>query len=215
MTSTKQAPAVPFDLPRDVSVGISDKHDQTVSTERIADVLSDASLSVARTAADRVDVLISVHDQADAAACSEVRELVKQHFDTAVILVLGQTGTAAVRRALQAGAHGVVAEVSLESALIPSIGAALAGQIVLPAQAKEAGQRRILTTREKQILGLVVMGMTNAEIAGKLFLAESTVKSHLSSAFAKLGVSSRSEAATVILDPETGTGLGILTIAGG
>jgi DNA-binding NarL/FixJ family response regulator len=56
------------------------------------------------------------------------------------------------------------------------------------------------------------MGMTNAEIAAKLFLAESTVKSHLSSAFAKLGVASRSEAAAVILDSRTGVGLGILTI---
>jgi DNA-binding NarL/FixJ family response regulator len=51
--------------------------------------------------------------------------------------------------------------------------------------------------------------LTNSQIASELFLAESTVKSHLSSAFAKLGVSSRSEAVAVILDPERGPGLGI------
>ena len=51
-------------------------------------------------------------------------------------------------------------------------------------------------------------GLTNAQIAGKLFLAESTVKSHLSSSFTKLGVSSRYEAATLILDPERGRRLG-------
>jgi DNA-binding NarL/FixJ family response regulator len=56
-----------------------------------------------------------------------------------------------------------------------------------------------------------VMGMTNAAIASQLYLAESTVKSHLSSAFAKLGVSSRAEATNVILDPSA-AGLGILTI---
>ena len=66
--------------------------------------------------------------------------------------------------------------------------------------------------REKQILGLVVMGMTNAQIASKLFLAESTVKSHLSSSFTKLGVASRNEAVGLILDPTRGQGLGILTI---
>jgi DNA-binding NarL/FixJ family response regulator len=66
-----------------------------------------------------------------------------------------------------------------------------------------------LTSREKQILTLVVAGLTNSQIASELFLAESTVKSHLSSAFAKLGVSSRSEAVAVILDPERGPGLGI------
>ena len=68
---------------------------------------------------------------------------------------------------------------------------------------------RGLTTREKQILTLMVTGQTNSQIASELFLAESTVKSHLSSAFGKLGVSSRSEAAAVILDPDRGHGLGI------
>ncbi len=44
-------------------------------------------------------------------------------------------------------------------------------------------------------------GSTNALIARELGLAESTIKSHLSSAFAKLGVASRAEAAALILDP--------------
>jgi DNA-binding NarL/FixJ family response regulator len=56
------------------------------------------------------------------------------------------------------------------------------------------------------------MGFTNAAIAAKLFLAESTVKSHLSSAFTKLGVHSRHEAAALLADPDQ-VGLGVLTIA--
>ena len=54
----------------------------------------------------------------------------------------------------------------------------------------------------------MVTGQTNSQIASELFLAESTVKSHLSSAFGKLGVSSRSEAAAVI-SIDRGHGLGI------
>jgi DNA-binding NarL/FixJ family response regulator len=71
-----------------------------------------------------------------------------------------------------------------------------------------------LSSREKQILGLVVMGYMNSQIAEQLFLAESTVKSHLSSAFGKLGVRSRNEAVNLILDPERGLGMGILALGG-
>ena len=61
-----------------------------------------------------------------------------------------------------------------------------------------------LSHREKEILALVVVGYTNAQIAASLFVAECTVKSHLSSAFAKLDVGSRAEAAAVVQDPESG-----------
>ena len=52
-----------------------------------------------------------------------------------------------------------------------------------------------LSNREQEVLQLVVMGNTNAQIARKLTIAESTVKSHLQKIFAKLKVQSRTEAA--------------------
>lgn len=181
-------------------------------TERIAAVLAGAGLQRGAAIEEGTSIAIGAYRRAGTAACGEVRELVRGHPELIVILVVAQAGGGDVRRALQAGAQALVTDTSVESALIPSIQAALAGQIAIPARAGADGAPKLLTNREKQILGLVVMGMTNAAIASKLYLAESTVKSHLSSAFAKLGVSSRSEAATVILDPESGTGLGILTI---
>ena len=57
---------------------------------------------------------------------------------------------------------------------------------------------------------MVVMGMSNKAIASKLFLAESTVKCHLSSAFSKLGVRSRNEAADLIVHSGSGLGLGLI-----
>jgi len=56
-----------------------------------------------------------------------------------------------------------------------------------------------LTLREREVLRCVGLGMTNIEIAAELHLARSTVKSHLSSAFVKLGVSNRTQAAVVML----------------
>ena len=61
---------------------------------------------------------------------------------------------------------------------------------------------------------MVVLGFTNGEIARQLHLAESTIKSHLSSSFTKLGVRSRNEAAELILDADGGLGTGILAISG-
>ncbi len=131
---------------------------------------------------------------------------------TRVILICERSGQGEVRKALDAGAKGLVTLSEVDAALLPVIDVVRAGQICVPESRRKELRKQVLTAREKQILGLVVMGMTNAEIAAKLFLAESTIKSHLSSAFAKLGVSSRSEAAAVILDSQSGLGLGILTI---
>jgi ATP/maltotriose-dependent transcriptional regulator MalT len=69
-----------------------------------------------------------------------------------------------------------------------------------------------LSHREKETLGLLVLGLTNAEIARRLYLAESTVKCHLTSIFSKLGVRSRNEAVARALDPQHGLGLGTLTV---
>jgi two-component system response regulator DesR len=114
-----------------------------------------------------------------------------------------------VRRALELGVDGVVLDDDAEEALAAVIAVVCAGQVSVPGGQRAEVRAQALTTREKQILALVITGMTNAQIASRLFLAESTIKSHLSSAFNKLGVSSRYEAATVILDPERGRGLGI------
>jgi DNA-binding NarL/FixJ family response regulator len=117
-----------------------------------------------------------------------------------------------VRAALSAGIAGLLAREDLERALEPCLRAVLAGQVCVPDAHRRELNPPALSAREKQILGLVVMGYMNAQIARQLFLAESTVKSHLSSAFAKLGVRSRNEAVSMILDPERGFGLGILAV---
>ena len=130
---------------------------------------------------------------------------------SAVLACRGARGTE-VRRALELGVDGVVLIDDAEDALAAVVAAVCAGQVSVPNGQRGELRAQALTTREKQILALVITGLTNAQIAGKLFLAESTVKSHLSSAFGKLGVSSRYEAARVILDPERGRGLGIREI---
>jgi len=114
---------------------------------------------------------------------------------------------------LDAGVEGIVLAATLDHALVPTIRAVLAGQVVVPHAVRNAVRRPMLSPREKRILGMVVMGFTNQEIAARLHLAPSTVKSHLRTMFTELGVRSRKEAADLVLDPSAGLGTGILTIA--
>jgi DNA-binding NarL/FixJ family response regulator len=115
-----------------------------------------------------------------------------------------------IRWTLENRADGVILEDDVATGLEPALAAVRAGLLVAP-RALQARPRE-LTTREKQVLSLVVMGLTNGEIAQRLYVTEATVKSHLGTAFRKLGVASRTEAARLITDPAAGLGMGILAI---
>jgi DNA-binding NarL/FixJ family response regulator len=128
------------------------------------------------------------------------------------IVCIAQADLRATRRFVDGGADGVVWLERLDQSLTATIHAVAAGQICVPRDSRRRLHRPELTNREKQVLGLVLMGMSNADIAGRLFVTEATVKSHLTSAFRKLGVNSRAEAARVVSDPSEGLGTGILSI---
>jgi len=113
---------------------------------------------------------------------------------------------------IEAGWSAVVEKDELTRTLPSATWAAAAGQIVVSRTLCHTRSVPVFSRREKQVLGLVVMGLSNAEIAEKLFIAESTVKSHLSSSFTKLEVRSRNEAVARILDPTHRLGTGILSI---
>lgn len=194
----------------------------SLSGERIASVITEAGHeyigsveSVGLAASNgwgEADCLVLAARRLTGATRETIALLHEQLPDTKIVVACDRGSRTEVRRSLKSGAAGVVALDRVDEVLPSAISAVCAGQVCVPATHRDSLADLVLTSREKQILGLVVMGMTNAEIAAKLFLAESTIKSHLSSAFAKLGVSSRSEAAALILDPNSGAGLGILTI---
>lgn len=148
-------------------------------------------------------------------AVSGCLEPLKREFEKApVVIVCVDVRPGELRAALAAGAAGVVMEAQLAATLGSCLEAVRAGQVCVPMRHARQVEPAALSAREKQILGLVVMGYMNSQIAEQLFVAESTVKSHLSSAFGKLGVRSRNEAVDLILDPDRGLGMGILSLGG-
>jgi DNA-binding CsgD family transcriptional regulator len=87
------------------------------------------------------------------------------------------------------------------------------GQLSIPIELVREVEKPVLSRRQKQVIGLVVLGLSNGEIAAKLHLSEHTVKCHLYASFRKLGVNSRDQAVALILDPDAGLGPGILAIS--
>jgi len=138
----------------------------------------------------------------------------RAHPGACVVLVGAPDSPGRVRAAVEAGADGVVFDAELERALAPAILAVAAGSVVVPASRGREVAPPTLSAREKQILRLVIEGRSNKEIAAELWVAESTVKCHLSAVFQKLGVRSRAEAAAVALADAHRVGLGFETEVG-
>ena len=108
-----------------------------------------------------------------------------------------------IRRALAAGVQAYLTKDVLHDELIKAIRAVHGGQTYLPAAvaASLAAQlpRPDLSAREVQVLGLIVRGLANKQIAFTLSIAEHTVKNHVKNILSKLGVQDRTQAATAAI----------------
>jgi DNA-binding NarL/FixJ family response regulator len=113
------------------------------------------------------------------------------------------SGDEEIRRALQAGASAYLTKDVLDDELVKTIRLVHAGRAYLPpavaATLAAHATRPELTARELEVLGLIVRGMGNKQIASELHIAEYTVKNHVKSVLAKLGVDDRTQAATSAL----------------
>jgi two-component system, NarL family, response regulator LiaR len=111
-----------------------------------------------------------------------------------------------VRSALEAGAISYLLKNVCAGELADAIRAAKIGRSTLAPEAAQALVRAVakppapgqdLTRREREILKLMVEGLTNTQIAARLVLSRATVKNHVSSVLAKLGASGRTEAVRI------------------
>ena len=122
----------------------------------------------------------------------------------AKVLVLTSYGSAAdIDRALKNGATGALMKTASDDQLIAAIRKVAAGNRVLAPEISKALKSEPsgadLTPRQLEILASVTRGLTNEDIAQQFGITASGVKQHLSTVFAKLGASSRSEAVTIAL----------------
>jgi DNA-binding NarL/FixJ family response regulator len=171
--------------------------------------------AVARTGADVVlmDVRMPVLD-----GIAATRELTRRGAPTRVLVLTTYDLDEYVYGALRAGAAGFLLKTTPPDRLVDGIAIVAAGDALLaptltrrlieehirrpPPSSGIPAEVRELTEREREVLVLMARGLTNGDIAERLYVTEATVKTHVNRILAKLGLRGRVQA--VVLAYETG-----------
>ncbi len=136
------------------------------------------------------------------------RAILKRNPEARIIALTSFKEEKIIQQAMDAGAIGYLLKDIDADDLADAIRAAHSGQPALASEAAwvlfKVSRRRQepgydLTEREREVLTLLVDGLTNPDIAERLFISQSTVKSHVSNILSKLDVSTRTEAVSLAL----------------
>jgi NarL family two-component system response regulator LiaR len=135
--------------------------------------------------------------------------LIRQQYPQVQVIVLTSFKEGElIKNALEAGAIGYLLKNVSADELAQAIRAAHSGRATLSPEAAQSLVQTIhhpqtpgldLTEREREVLTLMIEGLNNTQIAGRLSVSPSTIKSHVSNILSKLRVSSRTEAVTLAL----------------
>lgn len=151
-----------------------------------------------------MDVLMPQMDGIEATRCIRAKY---PHIQ--VLMLSSAKDEDLIKSGIQAGAIGYILKNIGVNEMAEAVRAAYRGQstlspavtqVLVAATARPPEPEYHLTERERELLALLVKGLSNPEIAGRLTISLSTVKFHISSILAKLGVSSRTEAVAMALE---------------
>ena len=182
---------------------------QTDPKLRVAGSAGSVSEALRDIAKVRVDILILDYDLGEETALTLARELRARAFAGRILVVTAGLPDQQALELIRLGCFGIIHKNQPPSELYQSILSVAAGQVLLNqsylqrlAEEAVAPQRpRIrLTERDRQVLRLVLQGLANKEIAERLAVSESAIKSSLQQLFAKTGVRTRSHLVRIALE---------------
>ncbi|MFK5691169.1 response regulator [Ornithinimicrobium sp. LYQ92] len=210
MTTTRAAP-------EHIRVYLLDDHEvvrrgirELLEAEPDLEIVGESGLAAEATrgiVALQPDVAILDARLPDGSGIDVCRDVLSQVPGVAALILTSYDDDEALFAAIMAGASGYVLKQVRGSRLVEMVRTVASGQSTLdPAVTAKVldGVRRgrsggadvhALTGQEQRILDLIAQGLTNRQIGAELFLAEKTVKNYVSSMLAKLGLSSRTQAA--------------------
>ena len=174
----------------------------------LAGEVADGKAAIQLCAELQPDVVLMDMAMPDMDGATATRHIRSQSESIQVIALTSFKEEILVQSALQAGAIGYLLKDVTADELAQAIRAAHAGRATLSPEAAQALVHAAsqapppgldLTERERAVLALMVEGLNNTQIAGRLVVSPSTIKSHVSNILSKLGVASRTEAVTLAL----------------
>jgi NarL family two-component system response regulator YdfI len=138
-----------------------------------------------------------------------IRQIKAGYPGVEIVILTTYDDDAYIVQGLRAGARGYLLKDTGRQVLFEAIRAAARGESLLPSAVVEKVvahlaepkpvEAETLSKREREVLELLAQGAANKEIAAQLYIAERTVKAHVTSIFNKLGVNSRAEAVAVAM----------------
>lgn len=191
-----------------VRLGLKDLLDGEPDMEVVGEAAT-AESAVSRVPVLGVDVAVLDVRLPDGDGVEVCREIRSASPGTACLMLTGYGDDRALLAAIMAGAAGYAMKQSIGTDVVEAVRAVAEGRSAL---GPEAAQRVMallrekaettdplaaLSSQEKRVLELIGEGLTNREIAERMFLSEKTVKNYVSSLLTKLGMSRRSQVAAL------------------
>lgn len=132
------------------------------------------------------------------------KELTARTPDTAVLIFTAYSERSLLARGLESGAKGYILKEAPHETLVRAIEKVAGGEsfidpALMPAFLSGKDREDMLTGREREILQLLADGMSNADVAQRLFISQETVKSHVRHILAKLEADTRTHAVAIAL----------------
>ena len=171
---------------------------------RVIGEASDGSAAVALARRRRPNVVIMDVRMPGTDGLQATREIAAEVPEAYVLMFTAYGERSLLTRGLEAGAKGYILKEAPHQTLVRAIQKVAGGDgyvdpALMPAFLTGRGKDDMLTGREREILQLLADGMSNADVAGRLFISQETVKSHVRHILSKLEADTRTHAVAIAL----------------
>jgi len=171
---------------------------------RVIGEASDGASAVALAERRRPNVVIMDVRMPGLDGLDATKELMEKEPTTAVLIFTAYSERSLLARGLESGAKGYILKEAPHETLVRAIEKVAGGDsfidpALMPAFLSGKDREDMLTAREREILQLLADGMSNADVAQRLFISQETVKSHVRHILAKLEADTRTHAVAIAL----------------